>query len=90
MLPDRITYQLRCTVNHIGPEAKNGHYNAFIQSANSSFFCFDDTSVYPITTKHLLESDSPYILFYEMESSCWSSQISGMLPIRLRRVIGRE
>ena len=72
-----ITYELRSTINHVGDEALKGHYTAFIQAANLSFFCFNDSSVTRIATEDVLESKVPFIIFYEMVSSSWSAQKSG-------------
>ena len=62
-------YDLFAVCNHIGPYITSGHYTAYCKnSADSKWYCFDDSTVKPITEDQIVTKSS-YLLFYQKRSA---------------------
>ncbi|KAH8298642.1 hypothetical protein KR018_005676, partial [Drosophila ironensis] len=68
MAPKQRAYRLFAVVYHDGKEASKGHYITDVfHSGYSSWLRYDDSSVKPVSEKHVLQPHTPrvpYLLYY--------------------------
>lgn len=60
---DDIIYDLYAVLVHTGFGCSHGHYFTYAKAGNGQWFCYDDTSVYPVSAKTVQEQRA-YLLFY--------------------------
>ena len=68
---EKLTYDLRSSLGHIGTSQHCGHYHAYGE-VSGRFFRFNDSTVSLVSEQEVLMSSS-YVVFYELRSTSWAS-----------------
>ena len=56
-------YELYAVLVHSGFSCQSGHYYAYAKAANGQWYCFNDSSVYQVSSNQALNQQA-YLLFY--------------------------
>ena len=56
-------YELYAVLVHSGFSCQSGHYYAYARAANGQWYCFNDSSVYQVSSNQALNQQA-YLLFY--------------------------
>ena len=68
---EKLTYDLRSSLGHIGTSQSCGHYHAYGE-VSGRFFRFNDSAVTAVSEQEVLISSS-YVVYYELRSTSWAS-----------------
>ena len=60
-------YELYAVLVHSGYSCQSGHYYAYAKVANGQWYCFNDSSVYQVSSNQVLNQQA-YLLFYHKSS----------------------
>jgi len=62
-----LWYELYAVLVHSGYSCQSGHYYSYAKASNGQWYCFNDSSVYPVSVNQAL-SQQAYLLFYHAAS----------------------
>ena len=68
---EKLTYDLRSSLRHIGTSQHCGHYHAYGE-VSGRFYRFNDSTVTLVCEQEVLMSSS-YVVYYELRNTSWAS-----------------